>query len=508
VDARHVGAGSARLNERAPGGRNPQWGPVRRVAHALRTLGRVALLTLLLALACAAPAAASDVYVTNTGSDNVSQYDVGAGGALAPKATPTVAAGDIPLRVAVSPDGQSVYVANTNSNDVSQYDVGAGGALVPKATPTVAAGGVPREVAVSPDGQSVYVANGESGNVSQYDVGAGGALAPKSTATVPAGDSPFGVAVSPDGQSVYVANQGSDNVSQYDVGAGGALAPKSTATVPAGDNPTPVAVSPDGQSVYVANELSNNVSQYDVGASGALAPKATPTVAAGVIPVGVAVRPTPPPPQPNANAGPDQTVDSGDMVQLDGTGSFDPSGQPLTYLWTQTSGPEVTLSGANTATPTFTAPIVAAATTLEFQLEVCDPDAMCDTDSVTITVNPPPPLIDATGMVLLNGQVTSAKTSKSFIFKVSNVGLVPITLNPATDITSSVDVNGTPTGSVSSNSGTKAITAGASTRVKLVWSYSAGDLAAGDVVAFHACANVAGDIDPTNDCNNATAIAN
>ena len=38
----------------------------------------------------------SYVYVTNVGSDNVSQYDVGAGGLLAPLTPATVAAGDFP----------------------------------------------------------------------------------------------------------------------------------------------------------------------------------------------------------------------------------------------------------------------------------------------------------------------------------------------------------------------------------------------------------------------------
>ena len=38
------------------------------------------------------------VYVTNIGDDSVSQYDIGAGGALSPKNPATVAAGDSPPR--------------------------------------------------------------------------------------------------------------------------------------------------------------------------------------------------------------------------------------------------------------------------------------------------------------------------------------------------------------------------------------------------------------------------
>jgi hypothetical protein len=90
---------------------------------------------------------------------------------------------------------------------------------------------------------------------------------------------------------------------------------------------------------------------------------------------------------PTANAGPDQTVASGAAVSLNGTGSTDPENDTLTYAWTQTGGPAVTLTGANTATPSFTAP--AGPATLTFELEVCDTEPLCDTDSVTVNVQAP-----------------------------------------------------------------------------------------------------------------------
>jgi hypothetical protein len=89
---------------------------------------------------------------------------------------------------------------------------------------------------------------------------------------------------------------------------------------------------------------------------------------------------------PVADAGVDQTVFLGEPAQLDGTGSDDPNGDPLTFAWTQTAGPGVPLSNAASPTPTFTAPTSPAS--LVFDLEVCDDAATpnCDTDSVTITV--------------------------------------------------------------------------------------------------------------------------
>ena len=90
---------------------------------------------------------------------------------------------------------------------------------------------------------------------------------------------------------------------------------------------------------------------------------------------------------PTAAAGADQNVPESTVVDLDGTGSFDPDGDALTYSWTQTGGQNVTLNGADTAQPSFTAPDVAAGSpqTLTFELTV-DDGTDSATDSVDIVV--------------------------------------------------------------------------------------------------------------------------
>ena len=101
---------------------------------------------------------------------------------------------------------------------------------------------------------------------------------------------------------------------------------------------------------------------------------------------------------PTANAGADRTVDDGDSVTLDGSGSSDPESGALTYAWAQTGvSPTVTLSGASTARPTFSTPQLAAQADLTFTLTVTDPGGLSATDTVTITVraDDDPPSADA-----------------------------------------------------------------------------------------------------------------
>ena len=81
-----------------------------------------------------------------------------------------------------------------------------------------------------------------------------------------------------------------------------------------------------------------------------------------------------------------QTVDEETQVILDGSNSYDPDGDSITYQWTQVSGPTVTLSDPNSANPNFTAPQVTETTYLEFELVVSDGQLSSGSVSATITV--------------------------------------------------------------------------------------------------------------------------
>ena len=92
-----------------------------------------------------------------------------------------------------------------------------------------------------------------------------------------------------------------------------------------------------------------------------------------------------------ANAGPDASARPGVVVSLSGkpdnAGSL-PSGD-LSYSWSQTAGPTVTLSGGAAATASFTAPSVAALTSYTFELTVSSKSlGTKSTDTVVVTNDP------------------------------------------------------------------------------------------------------------------------
>jgi hypothetical protein len=100
---------------------------------------------------------------------------------------------------------------------------------------------------------------------------------------------------------------------------------------------------------------------------------------------------------PTADAGSDRAVNTGSVVTLDGTGSTDPEGDALTYLWALTPpmGSAATLSDDTAAMPTFTADVDGDYTV---ELLVDDGDLSSAVDTITVTATTPadqPPVADA-----------------------------------------------------------------------------------------------------------------
>ena len=118
---------------------------------------------------------------------------------------------------------------------------------------------------------------------------------------------------------------------------------------------------------------------------------------------------------PVADAGADASISEGNGYTLNGSGSYDPNNDNLTYNWMQIAGVAVSLSAPNILNPSFVAPWLNSSETLTFKLEVSD-GQFSSTDEVNITViaNNHPPVADAgdNGMIkegatkTLNGALT------------------------------------------------------------------------------------------------------
>jgi hypothetical protein len=120
---------------------------------------------------------------------------------------------------------------------------------------------------------------------------------------------------------------------------------------------------------------------------------------------------------PIVDAGLDQTVAEGAAVTLDGSRSSDPDDAISSYFWEQTGGVPVTLSLADTALATFTAPNVGVGgTSLTFQLTVTDQGGLVSRDTCIVNVtwiNEPPQAVAGPDLVVEEGKTITLDGSLS-----------------------------------------------------------------------------------------------
>jgi len=143
---------------------------------------------------------------------------------------------------------------------------------------------------------------------------------------------------------------------------------------------------------------------------------------------------------PTADAGPDQTVEVGVTVTLDGSNSTDQDDGIGSYLWTQTGGPPVTLSDPSADRPTFLAPDVGAGgASLAFALTVTDQFGLQNSDTcvVNVSFDNTPPTADAGGdrlvneglAVTLDGSNSSDTDGSIAAYLWTQTGGTPVTLS-------------------------------------------------------------------------------
>ncbi len=165
---------------------------------------------------------------------------------------------------------------------------------------------------------------------------------------------------------------------------------------------------------------------------------------------------------PVANAGPNQINVPPGTITLNGSGSYDPDGDPLTYSWQEVTGPTVAISNANTPVATFTA---AANQTYSFRLTVADPNGISASATTTVKTT-------ASGGL----QITSFTASPSTI-SAGQTSTLSWSVTGATSVTISPTV-----GSVNAQSGSTQVSPAQTTTYTLTATGSSGSVTATAVV--------------------------
>jgi len=150
---------------------------------------------------------------------------------------------------------------------------------------------------------------------------------------------------------------------------------------------------------------------------------------------------------PIADAGPPQVGVPAGTITLNGSGSYDPLGETLTYAWTQLTGPSVALSNANTVTATFTA---AAGQSYTFKLTVRNTDGL--SASASTSVSTASPLAVRILQFSANPASIQSGQASTLTWVVENANTVTITPGP---------------GSVDAHSGSVSVTPAATTTYTL-----------------------------------------
>ncbi len=126
---------------------------------------------------------------------------------------------------------------------------------------------------------------------------------------------------------------------------------------------------------------------------------------------------------PVADAGPDQNVNEGVSVSLDGTGSADPDGETLAYSWLQTAGVPVTLDNPVSAQPRFVAHTGGSSSGLVFRLTVTDQEGLSASDHCSVAVDGASSGVDLAGQWLsLSRTVKRSVSTFRGKIKVKNLG--------------------------------------------------------------------------------------
>jgi YVTN family beta-propeller protein len=186
----------------------------------------------------------------------------------------TVAAGNRPHTIAITPDGAFAYVTNVFGSNVSVIDTSTNGVVA-----TIPVGAQPKNPTITPDGAFVYVVNYHSYTVSVIDTSSNTVIS-----TIWVGHLPSGIDITPDGAHVYVTVAGLLNpypmLKIIEVTSNTVLD-----TIILNPTPNNITITPDGAFAYMTHH-EGFVSVLEI-ASGTVVD----TIAVGALPVHAAITP-------------------------------------------------------------------------------------------------------------------------------------------------------------------------------------------------------------------------
>jgi 6-phosphogluconolactonase (cycloisomerase 2 family) len=216
------------------------------------------------------------LYVTNSGSNTISQFSISnSTGELTSLASP-LAVQNKPVAIAVQPNQESAYVAlstgsqTTGGDQLVQLSI-TNGVLSPVSQTPTNTGTMPTSLAIDVSGSFLYNTNEGDSLVLEYSI-AGGTLPPTDTSSSQetTGSAPVFIATEPTGQFVYTANSGPGNVGVFAIQQpGGGLVSQNGGVpiAPVGAGPSWITTDPGGRFLYVASPKSDSIAEFLITAS-------------------------------------------------------------------------------------------------------------------------------------------------------------------------------------------------------------------------------------------------
>jgi 6-phosphogluconolactonase (cycloisomerase 2 family) len=198
----------------------------------------------------------------------LSSYSLGADGTLTLlNSTPISNA----HALVVDPSGRFIYIDEQAYNTFAVYGISADGTLTLNGT--IPSEYLPWSLVFSPEGV-LYSVDYGAGTITDYSIDGATGIPTKvesfSTGSAAGASLPQGMVFDPSGTYAYVTNQAENTVSQFAVDAATGSLRRNGPDIPTDRDPSPIAIDPSGKFVFVGTLLNGTISQFSVNADGTL----------------------------------------------------------------------------------------------------------------------------------------------------------------------------------------------------------------------------------------------